>query len=74
MPLGVGQVKYVVLAQEDLTNQVEGRALRGKSTKTVCRFLLKDVICRYGYIGQVIANRGELNSEEAQCFFQKHGI
>ena len=74
MPLGVGQVKYLVLAREDLTNQVEGRALRGKSTKTVCQFLLEDVICRYGCIGQVIADRGELNSEEAQCFFQKHGI
>lgn len=74
MPLGVGQMKYLVLAREDLTNQVEGRALRSKSTKTVCRFLLDDVICRYGCIGQVIADRGELNSEEAQCLFQKHGV
>ena len=28
MPTWIGQKKYLVLAQEDLTNQVEGRALR----------------------------------------------
>jgi hypothetical protein len=65
MPLGVGQAKYLVLAREDLTNQVEGRALRDKSTKTVCQFFLEDVLCRYGCIVQMIANGGELNSEEA---------
>ena len=27
MPTGIGQMKYLVLALEDLTNQVEGRAL-----------------------------------------------
>ena len=32
----------------DLTNQVEGRALRTKETLSICKFLLEDVICIYG--------------------------
>mgnify|MGYP000314778931 CR=1 FL=1 len=26
MPMGIGQIQYLVLAREDMTNQVEGRA------------------------------------------------
>jgi hypothetical protein len=44
MPLGVGQMRYLVLAREDLTNQVEGRALQNKTTASVCRFLVEDVV------------------------------
>ena len=41
MPMGVGQMKYLVLAREDLTNQVEGRALTNKTTAVVCKFYSK---------------------------------
>ena len=44
MPLGLWQMQYIVLAKEDLTNRVEGRALRTKTTRAVCRFLLEDII------------------------------
>ena len=74
MPLGVGQKRYLVLAREDLTNQVEGRALRTKGTLGVCQFILEDIVCRYGCIGKIVADRGELNSMEAQDFFDKVGI
>ena len=53
---------------------MEGRALRQKTTSAVCRFLLEDVVCRYGCIGKIVADRGELNSEEAKQFFTKLGI
>ena len=55
MLMGEGQKRYLVLAREDLTNQVEGRALTNKTTAAVCKFLIEDVICRYGCIGK---NRG----------------
>ena len=74
MPTGIGQKKYLVLAREDLTNQVEGRALRRKTCFAVCQFLLEEVFCRYGCVGQVIANRGELNSDKDREFFTKHGV
>ncbi|KAL3686784.1 hypothetical protein R1sor_013093 [Riccia sorocarpa] len=47
MPVGLWQMRYLVLAREDLSNQVEGRALRRNTTEAVCRFLLEDVVCRY---------------------------
>ena len=59
MLMGLGQMKYLVLAREDLTNQVEGRALRNKTTSAVCKFLLEDVICQYGCVGKIVADRGE---------------
>ena len=74
MPTGIGQKKYLVLAQEDLTNQVEGRALRRKTCSVVCQFLLEEVFCRYGCVGQVIADRGELDSNKAREIFAKHGV
>jgi hypothetical protein len=65
MPLGLWQMKYLVLAREDLTNQVEGRALWEKKAASICQFLLEDVICRYGCVGKIIADRGELDAREA---------
>ena len=74
MPLGLWQMRYIVLAREDLTNQVEDRALRTKSTEAVCKFLLEDIICCYGCFGKVTADRGELDVEEAREFFSMIGI
>ena len=70
MPMGVGQMKYLVLAREDLTNQVEGRALINKTTSAVCKFLLEEVICRYGCVGKIVVDRGELDAREAMELFE----
>jgi hypothetical protein len=35
---------------------------------------LEEVFCRYGCVGQVIADRGELDSDNAREFFAKHGV
>ena len=43
MLTGAWQMKYLVLAREDLTNHVDGRALWKKTTSIVCKFLLEDV-------------------------------
>ena len=74
MPTGIRQKKYLVLAREDLTNQIEGWALGRKMCSTVCQFLLDEVSCRYGCVGQVIADRGELESDKARGFFAKHRV
>ena len=74
MSTGIGKKKYLVLAQEDLTNQVEGWALRRKTCSAVCQFLLEEVFCRYRCVGQVIADLGELDSNKAREFFTKHGV
>ena len=74
MPMGVGQMKYLVLAREDLTNQVEGRALANKTMAGVCKFLLDDLICWYGCVGKIVANKGELNAHEATKLFERLGV
>jgi hypothetical protein len=71
MPNGVGQQKYLALAREDLTNQVEALALQKKTRAAVCQFLLEEVIRWYGCVGQVIVDRGQLDSNEAREFFVK---
>lgn len=74
MPSGLWEMKYLVLAREELSNFVEGRALRTKSTEGVCRFILEDIFSRYGTIGRMRADRGELDAEEARQFFDRHGV
>jgi hypothetical protein len=74
MPLGLWGMKYLVLAREELSNFVEGRALRTKSTEGVCRFILEDIFSRYGSIGRMRADRGELDAEEAREFFDRYGV
>ena len=54
-----------MLSWEELTNQVEGRALHTKATSVMCKFLLEDAICCYGCIGQIKAHRRELDADEA---------
>ena len=67
-------MKYLVLAREELSNFVEGRALRTKSTEGVCRFILEDIFSRYGTIGRMRADRGELDAAEATNFFERYGV
>ena len=53
----------------DLTNQVEGRAWTNMTTMGVCKFLIEDVICRYGCVGKIVADRGEIDAEETKELF-----
>jgi len=52
-----------------VTNQAEGQALRTKETRAVCQFLLEEVICRYGCVGKIIVDRGELDAKATWEFF-----
>ena len=74
MPMGVGQMRYLELARKDLTNQLEGQSLKNKMTATMCRFLLEDVIYWYGCMGKIVANRGELDAQEAEELFDRLGV
>ena len=74
MPMGIGQMRYVVLAREDLANQVEGQALLNKTTAVVCRFLIEEVVCRYRCVGKIVADRGELDAQEAKELFDRLGV
>ena len=63
-----------MLAREDLKNQAEGRALTNKTIAAVCKYLIEDVICRYGCVGKIVADRGELDVEEAEELFDRLAV
>jgi hypothetical protein len=74
MPLGVRGARYLVLAREDLSNYVEGRALTSMHTEQVCQFILKDIISRHGCFYRMRADWKELDANEATAFFEKFSI
>ena len=74
MPLGLWGMKYLVLAMEELSNYVEGRALRTKTTRGVCSFILEDIFSKYDSIGRMKADRGELHSTKARGFLERYGV
>ena len=43
--------------------------MANKMTTTVCHFLIEDVICRYGCVGKIMADRDELDVQEAEELF-----
>ena len=67
-------MKYLVLTWESLTNLVEGRALRIKTIVVVYKFLLEDVMCQYRCLGKIVADKGELNADEARELFDCLGV
>ena len=68
MPMGVRQMRYLVLPREDLRNQVEGRALPNKTIVAICRFLIEAVVCRYGCVGKIVSDRGELDDKRPKSY------
>jgi transposase InsO family protein len=57
MPTAHGY-RYIVLARDDLSRYVEGRALKSNNAKSLSRFFWEDIYCRYGAIGQVTTDNG----------------
>ena len=57
-----------------MTNQVDGRALPNNTTVVVCQFLIEEVICRYGCVGNIVVDRGELDAAKAKEIFNRLGV
>lgn len=53
------------------SSYVEGRALSKVGMESYCRFILEDIVSRYGYFCQMWDHRKELNSQESKDFFRK---
>ena len=74
MLMGEGKMRYLVLAREELMKEVEVRALPNKTHAAVCRFLIEEVVCRYGCMGKIVADRGDLDAQEAEELFDRLGV
>ena len=43
-------------------------------TTAICRFLIEEVVCQYRCIGKIVADRGELDAQEAEELFDRLGV
>ena len=48
--------------------------LQNKMIAAVCRFLIEEVVCRYGCVGKIVADRGKLDAQEAEELFDRLGV
>jgi hypothetical protein len=74
MPNGVRCAQYLVLAIKDLLLYNKGRALTSNKTEAICRFIMEDIVARYGCFDRMRADNGELNANKAIKFFKKFHI
>src|SRR6266511_1288335 len=50
--------KYIVVAIDYFTKYSEARALANANARNVANFLYENIICRHGYSGKIISDRG----------------
>lgn len=67
-------MKYLILAKDEISNYVEGRALKSKSMTVVCQFILKDILHHYGSIKKMRGDYSELDGIEAYNLFTRYEI
>ena len=48
MPRGLRGLRFLVLAREELSSYLEGRALKSNKAKEICQFVFEDIISRHG--------------------------
>ena len=48
--------------------------MTNKTTSAVCKFLLEEVVYRYGCVGKIVADQGELDAREATELFERLGM
>lgn len=65
------QKKYLILAWENLTNELEGRVLQTKTTKRICQFIIEEIIFWYGCSRKITIDRGKLDANEVEEFFRR---
>jgi len=73
MPTAAGFV-CLVLAREDVSGWVEGRALRAPKSRHVARFLFEEIICRFGCFELLVNDGGPENERWTEILLELYGI
>jgi len=63
-----------VLARDDLSKYVEGRALQQASAQAVARFVMEDIVYQYGCIGKIVTDNGPEFKGALSEMLEQHGI
>ena len=73
MPPSEGK-HYLVLARDDFSGWVEGRALRTNTAEAVAKFIHEDILCRHGCIGRLVMDGGPENKGLVKVLAEKYKI
>jgi len=65
---------FLVLARDDLSGYVEGRALKEVNSHNVARFLQEEVICRHGVPRRIVMDGGSENLNFTAEVVRNYGI
>ncbi|OMJ20297.1 Transposon Tf2-8 polyprotein [Smittium culicis] len=74
MHAGVGKKKYLIVARDDLSGCVEAKALSNNDADSVWKFIFEDILCRFGVVGKLVADRGELTANMIKNIYEKYGL
>ena len=66
--------KYLVLAREDVSSWVKGKALTTASSTAVAKFLFKDLVYYYRLFRRLVVNRGPKNKGLIKAFTKLYSI
>jgi hypothetical protein len=74
LPVTTDGYGYLVLARDDLSGWVEGRALKEKSSLEVASFIYEEIICRHGLPRRVVMDNGRENLDLTKSLLENYGI
>ena len=74
MPVTEDGYGFLVLARDDLSGWVEGRALKKKSSLEVAAFIYEDLICRHGLPRKIVMDGGKENADITKSLLEHYGI
>jgi transposase InsO family protein len=66
--------QYIIVARDDLSKYVEGRALKAATGQAIADFVLQDIILRHGYIRQVVTDNGPEFQGACALLLRKYDI
>jgi hypothetical protein len=73
MPKAKGYIG-ILEARESLSGWVEAVKVKSKHARVWTDFVFKSIFCRYGCVGKIITDNGELNSEIGELLFKEYGV
>ena len=65
---------YLIMARDDLSGWVEGRAIASANSETVAKFLWEDVICRHSCFRVMVMDGGPENKAAVEELANKYGL
>jgi hypothetical protein len=74
MPKSEGGYIGIIEAREGLTGWVEAAMIKSMKSEVWVKFIYENILCRYGVVGTIISDNGELNSKLGLEFAEKYGV